>query len=288
MSLVEVRSKAIKFLGGGAIAVLVTACGDPCLQPGSQFTVLGGSCTPVPTSINAECGVFMSPEEEAEGFSQLFDGQSLDQWRSIGRNDIVGWNTKDGCLNMQPRGFTIAGRGSPWAQQIPFLPIRLPGRAPIDLITKQTYDNFELKLDWKISPKGNSGIFIRGDESKRDFANFMETHEMQVLDNNGHENGGNPKTRAGAYYSITAPSVDNFSGADRWQSVHIIADGDDIEFRMNGEKVVDFTVGSSEWTSAVRDAGLNPSGIARPSGHIALQDHWDSVSFRNIRIKELP
>jgi len=209
-----------------------------------------------------ECVNALTAEEETAGWHLLFDGQSLDQWRSYGEDSVnSGWGIEGGCL-------TRVGMGG-------------------DLITRETFGDFELKLDWRISEAGNSGIFIRGDESGR---NIHHTgYEMQVLDNVGHSDSEDPTHRSGAYYDMIAPDHDTTRPVGSWNRVHIIARGPSVEFRLNERVTASFEQGSEAWRALYEQSKFTsrPHYGTLMRGHIGLQDHWDKVWYRNIRVLPL-
>lgn len=232
-----------RLLPAFALALLLPGCGaDEVVPPG-------------------ECENRLTPEEAAAGWRLLFDGQSLDQWRSY-REDAAndGWGIEHGCL-------TRVGLGG-------------------DLITREQFGDFELKLDWRISEGGNSGIFIRGDESGRSI--HHTGFEMQVLDNARHSDAQDPTHRAGAYYDMIAPDHDTSRPAGTWNEVHIIARGPSVEFRLNGRTTAAFEQGSPAWRALYERSKFTdrPDYGALLRGHIGLQDHWDKVWYRNIRVLE--
>lgn len=209
-----------------------------------------------------ECVHGLTPGESDAGWRLLFDGESLASFRSY-REDAVndGWGIENGCLTR------LAGGG--------------------DLISREQFGDFELKLDWRISEAGNSGIFIRGDESGRTI--HYTGYEMQVLDNVGHRDSKDPTHRAGAYYDMIAPDHDTTQPVGSWNAVHIIARGPAVEFRLNGRTTAAFEQGSPEWQALYESSKFTNredyGSLLR--GHIGFQDHWDKVWYRNIRILEL-
>ena len=225
--------------------LLLTACGDETVIPPQ------------------ECVNRLTTGEKTSGWRLLFDGQSLDQWRSYRRDHVSdGWGVENGCL-------TRLGRGG-------------------DLISREQFGDFELKLDWRISDSGNSGIFIRGDETGPSI--HHTGYEMQVLDNAGHRDAKVPSHRAGALYDMIAPDHDTTRPAGDWNAVHIIARGPRVEFRLNGRGTAAFEQGSEQWQALYEQSKFTdrPRYGTLLEGHIGFQDHWDKVWFRNIRIRELP
>ncbi len=217
------------------------------------------ACAQDPVIDAAECRNALTPEEEQAGWRLLFDGQSLDAWRSY-REDSVndGWAVENGCL-------TRVGRGG-------------------DLISREQFGDFELKLEWRISEAGNSGIFIRGDESERTI--HYTGYEMQVLDNVGHSDSKDPSHRAGAYYDMIAPDHDTTQPVGYWNRVHIKAKGPHVEFWLNERLTAQFEQGSPEWQALYEQSKFTgrPRYGTLLQGHIGFQDHWDKVWFRNIRV----
>lgn len=203
----------------------------------------------------------LTPEETKAGWKLLFDGQSTAGWRGFKRKEVpAGWKAIDGEL-------TRTGGGG-------------------DLVTEATFADFELSLEWKIAPGGNSGIFYRVAEGPG--AIWESAVEMQVLDNARHADGKSPKTSAGACYALYPPTRDATLGPDRWNAVRILANGTQVEHWMNGELVVTYDTASPEWAKKVAASKFkNPKFGTIPEGRIGLQDHGDRVAYRNIKILEL-
>jgi len=216
-------------------------------------------CTPDPIIDASECGNRLTELESETGWLLLFDGSSLAQWRSFGEDTVnEGWGVENGCL-------TRLGWGG-------------------DLITREQFQDFELKLEWRISDSGNSGIFIRADESGD--AIHDTGIEMQVLDNAGHWDRFEPTHRAGALYDMIEPDHDTSQPVGYWNRVHIIARGPHVEFWLNDRKTAEFEQGGAAWLALQADSKFadRPDWGQRYRGHIGLQDHWDKVWYRNIRV----
>lgn len=156
-----------------------------------------------------------------------------------------------------------------------------------DIVTRAQYGDFEFELEWRVGPRGNSGIFFHATEATARI--YENATEMQILDNAGHPDGRNSATSAGANYGLYAPPSDVTRPVGEWNHARIVAVGDRVEHWLNGVKVVEYTMGSADWTARVAASKFAqwPSyGLAR-RGHIGLQDHGDVVSFRLIRVREL-
>ena len=195
----------------------------------------------------------------------LFDGKSVDKWRGYKMNSFPdhSWKVEDGALK------TIAGAEGP------------------DIVTKEKFENFELELDWKASPGANSGIMYRVSE---DFGAPYETGpEMQVLDDDKHADGRDPKTSAGSLYALIAPKNKKLKPVGEWNQVRIVAQGNQVEYWLNGVKVVEFELGSAELNQLIARSKFKdmPRFAKEKSGSIDLQHHGDEVWYRKIRVRRL-
>ncbi|HWO88712.1 MAG TPA: DUF1080 domain-containing protein [Gemmatimonadales bacterium] len=205
----------------------------------------------------------LSAEELAQGFRLLFDGSTTLGWRGFRRAGMPdGWRVVEGAL-------TRVGPGG-------------------DIITVDQFENFELRLEWKVEPGGNSGIFFRVVESSE--RTYFSGPEMQVLDDARHRDGTSRLTSAGSNYGLHAAPAGIVRPAGQWNEVRLIVRGAHVEHWLNGVQVVSYELWSEEWrrlVAASKFAQWPEYGMAR-RGHIALQDHGDRVYFRSIRIRELP
>lgn len=199
-----------------------------------------------------------------QNWQVLFDGTDLGRWRGFRRQDVpAGWRTENGVLAF------------------------VPGEGGGDLITREQFGDFELELEWKASPGGNSGIFYRATEQYDEI--YWSAAEYQVLDNAGHPDGRSALTSAGANYALYAPAVDASRPAGEWNHARIVARGARVQHWLNGKKIVDYEQWSDDWKARVAKSKFAEwplYGIAA-RGHIGLQDHGDLVWYRNIRIRRL-
>jgi hypothetical protein len=193
----------------------------------------------------------------------LFDGFSTRGWRGFRRPDVpAGWQVVDGAL-------TRVGDGG-------------------DLITEEQFENFELALEWKVARGGNSGIMFRVTEDAE--ATYHTGPEVQVLDDAAHRDGLSRLTAAGANYALHPAAEGVVRAAGEWNAVRLVVNGAHVEHWLNGVKVVEYDLWTPAWDSLVQASKFAEwpgYGRAR-KGHIALQDHGDSVAYRNIRIRVLP
>jgi hypothetical protein len=216
-------------------------------------------------SVSAQTMNKLTPKERKEGYVLLFNGTTTDGWHEYNHPDAGAWRVNDGILQLDPKA---------------------PDGA--DIITNGEYENFELRLDWKIPVGGNSGIIFPVHEDKTYAYTFLTGMEMQILDDKEAEDNKQPNHLAGSLYDMIAPAHPA-KPAEEWNSVIIRKLHGHITFWMNGQQVVDIQIGSPEWNDLIQKSKFKDwkAFATYPKGHIALQDHGAAVAFRNIRIREL-
>ncbi len=216
---------------------------------------------------NAAAGNTLTDKEKREGWQLLFDGQTTSGWHSYGKQTAgTAWTVQNGALCFDPKSNE---RG--------------------DLLTDQEYGDFHLKLDWRIAPKGNSGIifYVKDDPAKYK-ATYHTGLEMQVLDNAGHADANIHKHRAGDLYDLIA-SKEVVKPAGEWNHVEVVSKNGKLDFYMNGEHTLSTTLWDDNWRNMVANSKFkewSDFGTFK-TGKIALQDHGDEVCFRNILIRRL-
>ncbi len=214
-----------------------------------------------------------SAEVEA-GWSLLFDGKTTNGWRTF-KKDRIGqsWKADGGKLML----VTVNSNGKSRA---------IDGG---DILSEQTYGNFELSLDWMVKDCGNSGIIFYAQEMD-DYDRVWKTGpEMQILDNSCHPDAKIHKHRAGDLYDLIPCSQETVKPAGEWNNARIrIIDGKGT-FWLNGTQVVNFDMNSQEWKDMIAQSKFAeyPGFGKFKEGHIVLQDHGDPVAFRNIKIRRL-
>jgi len=157
-----------------------------------------------------------------------------------------------------------------------------------DLITREQYANFELKLEWKIGSAGNSGIFYRG---TREYDHiYWSGPEYQLLDDANASDGKSRLTAAAAAYALYGPPAGIVKPADQWNTTRLIVIGNHVEHWLNGKKVVEYELSSPDWKARVAASKFKayPNYGLAPKGYIGIQgDHPGTLSIRHIRIREL-
>ncbi len=224
--------------------------------------VLAGGCGSSQSGASSEQQA--SAADTSNGWIVLFDGTSLEAWRGY-RSETI------------PPCWRIAEDGT----------LHCTGEGSGDLITKEQFADFVLELEWKVAPGGNSGIMYRVTEAYD--TPWMSGPEYQVLDNAGHPNGNDPKTSAGACYALYPTDPQAVRPAGEWNTARIVVDGTHVEHWLNGQKVVEYELGSDDWNARVAASKFRvyPNFGKAAEGHIALQNHGDPVWYRNIRIRLL-
>jgi len=176
-----------------------------------------------------------------EGFVPMFNGESLAGWRTVNPQD-QSWSVRDGEI-------VCRGGGGGY------------------IFNTRRYGDFALRVQYQISPRGNSGVFFR----VGDIRNFHSGAEIQILDSRGRP----PRTSsAGAIYGVVAPSKDAARPASEWNQFEITCAKGRLAVVMNGEKVVD-----------VARAGYPKLATLPPTGFIGLQNHHSPVEFRDLMVK---
>lgn len=211
--------------------------------------------------------------EDTTGWVSLFDGKSTAGWHSYGKTTAGdAWKVADGILYLdttKKEGWQTSGG---------------------DICTAEEYDNFDLKLEWKIAPKGNSGIifYLHEDTSKYQYV-WQTGPEMQVLDNNGHDDGKIIKHHAGDLYDLISCSKETVKPVGEWNEVEIKSKDGKLDFYLNGTNVVSTILWDDNWKKLVAGSKFKemPDFGTYKKGKIALQDHGNMVWYRNIKIKKL-
>ena len=214
------------------------------------------------TVFSLACLSLISTTFADDGFVSLFDGNTLAGWTNGAGKAVEegGWVADNGILHR-------AGKSG-------------------DLYSAKEYGDFELRWEWKISVKGNSGVKYRVTKYGKQNLGL----EYQVLDNEHPDGKKSPKRQAGALYDLFPNSVpDSGKPVGEWNASRVVVRGNHFQHFLNGERVVDVTVGSDAWKAAHAASKFkgHPNFATNATGRIYLQDHGDEVWYRNLEIKEL-
>jgi len=191
----------------------------------------------------------LTAEEKAQGYVLLFDGKSLDNWVVMGKNK-EGFKIVDGIIHSD------SGSGAEWMR------------------SKKEYDNFILRVDWKVSPGGNSGVFLRAPEKGNP---WLTGYEVQI---SNEQPPRDPMHCTGALYGYVAVDPRPDETPNKWRTYEIRAEGKKITVFVDGTKACE---GDMDTAEAIKNKPMK--------GFIGLQDSHGpkdtTIEYRNIRTKEL-
>lgn len=214
----------------------------------------------------------LSAAEKAGGWKLLFDGVSTSAWRGY-HMDVMpeAWVVADGSLSK--------------------------AKNTEDIMTREQFSNFELRIDWKVASRGNSGIFYRATEAET--RAYWSAPEYQLAEDSLTPDSRNIMTSAGAVYGFY-PSIRGVAKrANEWNSTRIVVNGAHVEHWLNDRLIAQYELWSPEWHLKLHgdpnDSTRKPLkfapyanfGLAR-SGYIVIQgDHNGALSLRSIKIRPL-
>ncbi len=219
----------------------------------------------------------LTAAEKAAGWRLLWDGLTTNGWRGAKGTEFPkqGWEVKDGVLSVLETGGAESRAGG-------------------DIVTEAEFAAFELKLDFRLTPGANSGIKYYVDTDLNKAAGSAIGLEYQLLDDARHPDAkmgrdGN-RTLASLYDLIPAAATKPAKPIGEWNEGRIVSDGRHVEHWLNGVKVLEYERGSEAFRALVAASKYKvwPSFGERARGPILLQDHGNRVSFRSVRIRELP
>ena len=209
--------------------------------------------------------------QEKGKWQYLFDGKSINELRGYKMDTFPNaWKVENGALVAQT--------------DVP----------NVDLVTKDTYTNFDLTLEWAMSKAGNSGIFYNVQETSShesgngNSPNWLDNFEFQLLDDidfNDHE----PRRSAGSLYDLITPQNKHLKPVGEFNTARLLVDHGHVEQWINGEKVVEYELNSKEINDLIAKSKYrtNPNFAKSTSGHIMFQHHGQKVWLRNIKVKRL-
>lgn len=238
------------------LIVIASACGSSSSDGGGETTIS-----------NQETETMNDNE-----WISLFNGENLDHWKGFGKDEPgEAWKVEDGLIHFDANGK------------------RNDGLSGGDIVTKESFGDFHLKLEWKISENGNSGIMFYVQDNGEYNNTYHTGPEYQLLDNDGHPDGKITTHRTADLYDLIASSEEPVNPVGEWNLTEIICQDGKLEFYLNGVNTVSTTMWTAEWDEMVANSKFKdmPGFGKYKEGRIALQDHNDDIWFRNITIKKL-
>jgi hypothetical protein len=231
-----------------------------------QLAIFLAGCTQMGNSVPAEStssvGSPLTAEQRAAGWRALF-GPGLSEWRGYKQQTVPsGWSFANGLVTKT--GTTV------------------------DIITRDQFGNFELAFDWMLTSGGNAGVFYRGTEEYDHI--YWSAPEYQLLDDVGHPDGKSRLTAAGAAYALYPSPRGVVKPAGEWNSSLIVVNGNTVQHWMNGQKLLEYELGSPDWVAKVKASKFvaYPNYGRAARGYIGIQgDHDGTLSIRNMRIREI-
>jgi len=231
----------------------------------------------------------LSPAEKAAGWRLLFDGRTLHGWRGLGYDTVptAHWVVVIGMIKKIASGD---------------VPRVADGRPLVggDLMTVDSFADFELSFEWKVTPGANSGVKYNVSEAMSMAQGGAGTQggpthsalgfEYQILDDDRHEDGKLPTHRAAGLYDLIAPNEKKqLHPVGEWNSSRIVFRKNHGEHWLNGQKVVEFELGTARMDSLLAASKYKtiPGFGQKRNGHIVLQDHGDEVYFRGLKVRPL-
>lgn len=215
----------------------------------------------------------LTPGERADGWTLLFDGKTLDGWRGAYLDSLPsrGWEVRDGMIVVQASGGGEATFGG-------------------DIVTREEYSDFDLRLEFKLTEGANSGIKYFVTEQQPRTPGSAKGLEFQILDDTNHPDAklGIEGNRAlASLYDLMPAKNKNTRPIGEWNEARILVRDKLVEHWLNGTKVLEYTRGGKVFLahkakSKFKD--LEQFGEAE-RGHLLLQDHGNTVYFRNIKIR---
>jgi hypothetical protein len=204
----------------------------------------------------------LSPEEKAVGWTLLFDGKSLDGWtRSDGKQSLHG--VDHDAINPHRCGAYMMVHDRDWS-------------------------NFELEMDYKVSPGCNSGIFVRTFPLKPREGKDVGFNGIEVAIDDSVKEGF---YATGAIYDLSPVLVDATKPTGEWNHIDITCDKSTITVDLNGKRVNSVDLDKFTEPNKRPDRTSHKFDVAYKShprhGYIGLQDHGSPCWFKNIKIRPL-
>jgi hypothetical protein len=223
----------------------------------------------------------LTAAEQKGGWKLLFDGRSFAGWRGLGYDSVptAHWKIDAGAIQKVASAYVpkmADGRPTPGG----------------DLMSADTYRDFELAFEWKVPRAANSGVKYNVSEemSAKGGSHSALGFEYQVLDDSLNDDNKVPSHRAGALYDLIAPNATKkLRPVGEWNRSRIILRGNHGEHWLNGTIVVEFDLGTPYFDSLMAKSKYKSiAGFAdHRAGHIVLQDHDEGAWYRNIKIREI-
>jgi hypothetical protein len=208
----------------------------------------------------------LTPAEKSAGWRLLFDGKTTSGWRGYKKPDMAGlrWKLENGALCLP------SSDGS-------------DTRGARDIISTDTFGDFDLSWQWQVKPGSNSGLKYFVVES----GDAAIGHEYQLIDDARHADAKiSTERQTASFYDVKSATSHPTKPVGEWNTSRVLVKGNHVEHWLNGTKVLEYELGSPEVLAAVKDSKFKDvAGFGtKKQGHILLQDHGDAVCYRSLKI----
>ena len=214
----------------------------------------------------------LTAKEKAEGWQLLFNGKDLKGWHSyLEKNTGKAWQIQNGSIFLNKNNNSVYEDFA-------------------DLVTDEEFENFDLKLEWRMDDCANSGVMFYVNESENYKNTYESGPEMQIADLACNDDGRILKCRAGDLYDLISADTEWVHQAPKWNEYEIIANNGHLTFYMNGHKTIDTQMWDAHWADLVMNSKFTewPGFGTFKKGHISLQGTENGkLWFRNIKIRKL-
>ncbi len=247
----------------GAMILLMGAvsCANNATEPAAKDT------DTAQVSISTDTAALKETEGE---WVSLFDGKTLKGWHGFNKTgEIKNWTIEEGA--MVCLGAAADAHGG-------------------DIVSDASYENFELKWEWKISKGGNSGVMYHVMEGPKYKSPYETGPEYQMIDDIDFPDKLEDWQKSGADYAMnTANEKKKLKPVGEWNTSKIVFNKGHVEHWLNDEKIIEFQAWDDKWNKERAEGKWKDYpdyGVAK-KGMIALQDHGNKAYFKNIMIKVL-
>jgi Domain of Unknown Function (DUF1080) len=219
-------------------------------------------------SAHAQKDNTLTAAEKKEGYQLLFNGTSKDGWRMYQNKPSNSWVAENGTLHCLGNAVDKTDKRG-------------------NLITNNKYENFDLSIDWKLTPKGNSGILYMVTEEFKE--PYLSGPEYQLIDDKNFPEKLENWQTTGANYAMDPPTSYPAHAIGEWNHTRIVVNKGHVQHWLNGVKVVEYDLWTDTWKKHKAEGKWKDAeGYGKSkSGHICLQDHGSEIWFKNIKLKKL-
>jgi len=269
------------FIAGAAAMFAAVSCGNNAAENELGYT-----------SVEAEQIDLADVPQDAEGYYQIFDGETFNGWRGYGKDHVpTKWTIEDGCIKFNGTGGGEAQMGDGG-----------------DIIFAHKFQNFIFEFEWKVEKGANSGVFYLAQEvtTKNEEGEdvyqpiYISCPEYQILDNANHPDallGVDGNRMSASLYDMIPAKPQNQNPYGEWNKGKIMVYQGTVVHYQNDVNVLEYHLWTPRWTEMLQASKfsqenwplafelLNNCGGENHEGYLGFQDHGDVVYYRNIRVK---